>query len=204
MSVGAAGVLIHRLVPSTSPWMIGVVIAQVTFAAWLIAGQVAKRHRSLLTGFAGTAIAMAILWLGLPARTLGLVMAGVCHALAYCGLLLWFGASLRPGREPVVSGFARRMRPSMPPDVVRYTRRVTAAWCVFFAGQIAVSLALLLAAPVDIWSDFVTIWNLPLVLAMILAEFICRTILFRHHQRTGLVATLTALCRMRDLPGSPS
>jgi uncharacterized membrane protein len=181
--------------------MIGVVTAQVTFAVWLIAGQVARRHRSLLTVSAGAAIAVAILWLGLPARTLGLVMAGVCHALAYCGLLLWFGASLWPGREPVVTGFARRMRPTMPPDVVRYTRRVTAAWCVFFAGQIAVSLALLLAGPVDVWSGFVTLWNLPLVVAMMLAEFICRMILFRHHQRTSLIGTLVALCRMR---GSPS
>jgi uncharacterized membrane protein len=184
--------------------MIGVVIAQATVTTWLVAGQVAIRHRSLLTVLAGAAIAMAILWLGLPARTLGLVMAGVCHALAYCGLLIWFAASLRPGREPIVTRFARRMRTTMPPDVVRYTRLVTAAWCVFFACQIAVSLALLLAAPLDVWSGFLTVWNLPLVLGMILVEFICRTILFRQHQRTGLIATLMALRHIRGLPGSPS
>ena len=133
-----------------------------------------------------------------------LAMAGVCHALVYSGLLIWFGSSLRSGREPVVTGFARRMRRTMPPDVVSYTRLVTLAWCVFFAGQIVLSLALLLAAPGYVWSGFVTMWNLPLVLAMILAEFICRTILFRHHQRTGLLATLAALRQMSGLPGSPS
>jgi uncharacterized membrane protein len=184
--------------------MTGVVIAQVTLVMWLLTGRFALRHRALLTGFAGAVIALTILWLGLPARTLGLAMAGVCHFTAYSGLLIWFGASLRSGRESVVTGFARQMRRTMPPDVIRYTRKVTAAWCMFFAGQIVLSLALLLAAPAEVWSGFVTVWNLPLVLAMILAEFICRMILFRHHQRTGLVATLAALRHIRGLPGSPS
>jgi uncharacterized membrane protein len=184
--------------------MVGVVIAQATLTMWLVAGQLAIRHRSLLTALAGAVTAVVILWVGLPARTLGLVMAGICHAIAYSGLLMWFGSSLRSGREPVVTGFARQLRRTMPPDVVRYTRQVTTAWCVFFAGQIVLSLALLLAAPAYVWSGFVTMWNLPLVLAMILAEFICRTILFRHHQRTGFLATLTALRRIRSLPGSPS
>jgi uncharacterized membrane protein len=184
--------------------MVGVVITQATLIMWLIAGQLAIRHRSLLTALAGAVTAVVILWLGLPARTLGLAMAGVCHAIAYSGLLIWFGSSLRSGREPVVTGFARRMRRTMPPDVVRYTRLVTMAWCVFFAGQIVLSLALLLAAPAYVWSGFVTMWNLPLVLAMIVAEFICRTILFRHHQRTGFVATLAALRQISGLPGRSS
>jgi uncharacterized membrane protein len=201
--VGIAGALIHRLVPATSAWTIGIVVTQAALMMWLMAGQVALPHRTKLTVLTAAMITGAILWLGLPADTLGLTMAGVCHTVAYTGLLIWFGASLRPGREPVVTGFARRMRRTMPPDVVRYTRLATLAWCVFFAGQLALSLGLLFAAP-DVWSGFVSVWNLPLVLAMVLAEFACRSVLFRRHQRTGLVATLAALRHMRGLPGSSS
>ena len=39
----------------------------------------------------------------------------------------------------VVTGFARQIRRTMPDKVVRYTRLVTIAWCVFFATQLAVS-----------------------------------------------------------------
>jgi len=202
--VGIAGAVMHRVIPGTSAWMIAVVAAQAAVMMWLVAGRIAPRHRATLTVLTGAATAAAVLWLGLPADMLGLAMAGICHAVAYTGLLMWFAASLQAGREPAVTEFARRMRRTMPPDVVRYTRAVTLAWCIFFAGQLALSVGLLLAAPMDVWSRFVTVWSLPLVLAMVLAEFTCRTILFRRHQRTGLLATLAALRHMRGLPGSPS
>jgi len=134
-----------------------------------------------------------ILITGVAAALLGLPAGGVCHAAAYAVLLTRFAMSLRPGREPVVTGFARRIRRTMPDNVVRYTRHVTIAWCVFFATQLGVSLALLAAAPEVVWSNVVTRWNLPLVVTMMLAEFGCRSLLFRRESRTGLIATLAGL-----------
>jgi uncharacterized membrane protein len=128
------------------------------------------------------------------------VAAGLCHAAAYALLLVWFAASLRPGREPVVTGFARRIRQTMPDSVVRYTRLVTLAWCAFFALQLGVSLGLLLAAP-EAWASFVNLWNLPLVAAMMLVEFVCRSYLFRREPPTGLMATLAGLRRIAGPPG---
>ena len=49
----------------------------------------------------------------------------------------------------------------MPDKVVRYTRQVTVAWCVFFATQLVVSAALLLAAPAGTWSAFVSLLSRP-------------------------------------------
>ncbi len=130
---------------------------------------------------------------------MGSAAAWVCHAAAYGCLLVYFGRSLRAGSEPVVTAFARRMRTTMPLRVMRYTRRVTQAWCIFFAAQLIVSAALLVWASPGVWSGFVTVLNLPLLAGMVLAEFGCRLVLFRREQRTGLLATLAG---MRLLRGS--
>ena len=90
----------------------------------------------------------------------------------------------------------------MPDKVVRYTRKVTIAWCVFFAAQLVVSLALLLLAPATIWSGFINLLNLPLIAAMVLAEFACRLVVFRHEPHTSLIDTLSAVRRARFMPAS--
>ena len=197
--VCVAPVLIWRGAPG---WIVGAVVAgQVTAMVWLIAGDLAVRYRTMLAALAVGAVAAVAFRLGLPARSVGVAFGGICHAAAYGCLLTWFATSLRCDHEPVVTGFARRMRRTMPDKVVRYTRRVTVAWGVFFAAQLAVSATLLLAAPVAVWSGFITVWNLPLVAAMGLAEFGCRWLLFRREPRTGLVATLAGLRHIGGLPG---
>jgi uncharacterized membrane protein len=150
------------------------------------------------------AVAASVLSLGVPVHSVALVAAGAFHTAAYASLLLWFAASLRLGQQPVITGFARRMRRTMPDEVVRYTRHATIAWCVFFTAQLAISAALLGGAPITVWSSFVNLWNAPLVVAMVLAEYACRWFMFPREQRTGLVATLTGLRQMRTSPnGSP-
>lgn len=192
-----APLLIYR---TASDWIVGAaLVGQVTAMVWLIAGNVAVRYRVVLAALAVGAV--AALRLGLPARSVGLASGGVCHGAAYGCLLTWFAKSLRSDREPAVTGFARRMRRTMPDKVVRYTRQVTVAWCGFFAAQLAMSAILLIAAPISVWSRFVTLWNLPLVVAMGLAEFGCRWLLFRREPRTGLIATLAGL---RHIGGCPA
>ncbi len=90
----------------------------------------------------------------------------------------------------------------MPDKVMRYTRRVTIAWCVFFAMQLGVSAGLLIMAPAAVWSSFVNLWNLPLAVAMILAEYSVRVVLFWREPRTGLIATLAGMRHIRGTLGS--
>lgn len=185
---------------SAPAWLVGAVAAtQITAIALLLSKTWATRYRATVLIGLLLAVASALILPGLPARAVGLIVAGGCHAVAYSCLLLWFSASLRPDREPVVTGFARRLRRTMPENVVRYTRRVTIAWCVFFAAQLAVSVALLLLAPEAAWSTFVNLLNMPLVAAMALAEISCRLILFRHEPRTSLIGMMSAL---RHLPAN--
>jgi uncharacterized membrane protein len=196
-------VLYHVTVGHAPPWLVvAVAVTQIATIAWLASGTFAARFRvAIVVSLLAVAAAISLLS-GLSAHAFGLVMAGCCHAIAYSGLLVWFGTSLRPGREPVVTVLARRLRQTMPDKVVRYTRRVTIAWCLFFTAQLAVSAALLVLAPTVIWSAFVTLLNLPLLAAMVLAEFGCRLMLFRHEPHTGLTATLSALRRPRFMPVS--
>lgn len=49
-------------------------------------------------------------------------------------LLAVFAASLRHP-PTVVERLARLSEPDLPPSGVRYTRKVTAVWCVFFVGN---------------------------------------------------------------------
>jgi uncharacterized membrane protein len=102
------------------------------------------------------------------------VSSAIPHALAYLSLLTVFGASLAPGRKPIITVLAEASRGTLPPAVLRYTRRVTWAWCLFCAGQLTVSLLLLLFAPVTVWSAFVNLCNLPLLAAMFCGEFVWR------------------------------
>ena len=187
--------LIFRLTLGTlpAPFVVAFATVQASVITGILSRKWALRYRVGLWAVllaAGAALAAVP---GLPARVVGLAVAGGCHALAYAALLIWFGTSLRAGCEPIVTGFARRLRQTMPDNVVRYTRHVTIAWGCFFACQLIVSTGLLLFAPPVAWSAFVTLLNLPLVVAMLLAEFTCRQILFRNENPTSLAKTLSAL-----------
>lgn len=51
-------------------------------------------------------------------------------------ILLWlaffFGRTLRAGATPLIERIARRSHPALPMALARYTRRLTAIWCVYF------------------------------------------------------------------------
>jgi uncharacterized membrane protein len=200
--LGLAPVLAYHVVYGWAPaWVVGVVAAiQVMAITWLLTGKWTARYRAaMLTGVLAVTV---VVMMELPVRATTLVVAGGCHAVAYLALLIWFGRSLQPGREPIVTGLARRIRREMPDKVVRYTRQVTIAWCVFFSGQLAVSVILLLGTPHAVWSAFVNLLNLPLLVAMVLAEFGYRLILFRHEPHSSLIDTLSAMRNARFTPAS--
>ena len=54
-----------------------------------------------------------------------------------------FGRTL-PGREAIITRIGATRGGTLPPVMERHTRKLTAAWCVFFTAQLAGS-ALLLA-----------------------------------------------------------
>jgi uncharacterized membrane protein len=92
-------------------------------------------------------------------------------------LLAWFfGRTLVRGRTPLVTALARVVRgvSPLPPELERYTRRVTWAWSLFFAATVAVSAALAAFAPLATWSLFANVLAAPLVAAMFAGEYAYR------------------------------
>lgn len=111
---------------------------------------------------------------------------GIPHALAYSSFLAVFGFSLLPGREPVLTRLVLKIRGPLPPELLAYTRHVTAAWCCFFTAQLALSLTLFLVAPLAVWSLFINVLNLPLVVAMFAIEYAYRVVRFPNFRHDRL------------------
>jgi uncharacterized membrane protein len=56
-------------------------------------------------------------------------------------LLAWhFGATLRPGQEPLITRYTRAEQGRLPPELAGYTRRLTWLWTLFFLAFAAVNL----------------------------------------------------------------
>ena len=66
------------------------------------------------------------------------------------GMLLLFGLSL-VYPPSMVERFARISKPDLPTDGVRYTRRVTQVWCVFFVVNCVAGVYTALYSSREIW-----------------------------------------------------
>lgn len=125
------------------------------------------------------AASIAVAWYA----SFGTRVAVFAPPLAIQALLFWlFARTLAPGREPLVSTIARIVRGELAPELARYTRNVTRAWCVFFAAM-AAALALGAAfAPVAVWSLLANILVYPLIALMFAAEYAYRRMRFPHYR----------------------
>jgi uncharacterized membrane protein len=121
-----------------------------------------------------------------------LAVSGLTHAVANLLLLWYFARTLRAGSESLITRLARRVHGTLQPDMVAFTRRVTLAWCVFFAGQVVVSGLLLAFAPLEAWSMFINIINLPLIVLMFAGEYLYRSIRYPNHPRASITRVLRA------------
>lgn len=122
----------------------------------------------------------------MPARLALAVLNGFPHA-AINALMMWvFGRTLLHGSEPLITAFARRIHGTVPDYIEPYTRRVTAAWCIFFALQVLLSVILLAVAPLHVWSLFVNVLSFPLIILMFVAEYLYRIVRFPGHAHASI------------------
>lgn len=119
-----------------------------------------------------------------------LAVNGFSHATLNLFLLWFFGRTLLPGREPLISQISRRVNGGLNPEVVNYTRHVTVAWSIYFLLQVMTSILLYLFAPLSAWSFFINILNLPLLVLMFVGEKTYRTLRFPNHPKTSILKAI--------------
>jgi intracellular septation protein A len=72
----------------------------------------------------------------------------------------------------------------------RYTRTLTAIWCVFFLASSGVSLALAWFASQRAWSWFANVANFPLAMILFAGEYAYRLRRFRDRSHTSPLRTI--------------
>ncbi len=166
-------------------------LAQAGVAALVLPGLLGRERRGWVPVLV---LVAALAWGG--GRLLGhgvAAAAGLSHLAVFGGLLTVFALTLLPGETPLATRFARRLDPGFHGGMEGYTRAVTLAWCLFFAGQILASALLLLLAPVRVWSWFINVLDLPLVALMFGAEYAVRRLRFREHRHVPLPVLVRAV-----------
>jgi uncharacterized membrane protein len=115
-------------------------------------------------------------------------------------LLIVFGASLRPGQQPMVTRFALLARGSLPPELITYTRSVTVLWVVVFAILTLSAVLLSLFASTEWWSLATNFLHYLLIGAVFAGEYAWRRWRYRHLDHPGFLAYLRQLkpVRMRS------
>jgi len=161
--------LVHSSVSNGQPDTLHLVLMWLplaAFACWIVARSGNKPLWLSIVLAAG-----AIIYLLEHRERLGLaVSSGMSHAAVNLFLLWYFGRTLAPGREPIISRFARRVHGALQPAMERYTRQLTVAWCVFFSIQLIASALLYALAPLHAWSLFINVLNIPLLALMFVGQ----------------------------------
>lgn len=117
----------------------------------------------------------------------GPALLGVLVNLAVC---LRFGATLRPGRVPLITRYARFDPQGMPAECEGYTRRLTAIWAGLTLGFALVHAG----AFADLWSTrAVSLVQTVAFLALFLGEHPLRAWLFPQLGRVTPLRTVRAM-----------
>lgn len=125
-----------------APWQFALLLGSL----WLLRA-LTGQHKPGSVWMAVSAIGFCLLlgWLNSPAllRWYPVLSSGFMLAL--------FGVSLIYG-PPIIERLARLSDPQLPDAGVRYTRKVTEVWCMFFLGNGLIAAALTLWAPLTWWT----------------------------------------------------
>ncbi len=117
----------------------------------------------------------------LPPPVLALADAAINAALAAV-----FGRTLRAGRDPLISAFARAERGMLEPDLARYTRTLTMVWVAFFVAMAAISLwAAVYAQAAIAW---IAVGNPVAVGLLFVGEWAYRRRRFSHYRHASPLA----------------
>ncbi|MDR2688190.1 MAG: hypothetical protein LBB76_00325 [Azoarcus sp.] len=187
---------IHFTVVAGQPSSVGALLAVLPLALAAFAMAWTSRSRGLaLLLWSAAFLALVGLWPVLESRFEWVYF--LQHAGVFSLLALGFGRSLAPGAEPLVSRFARVSHGALAPEVARYTRRVTVAWALFFAGLVLVSVLFFINGQTGLWSLFINFITPVSIGLMFVVEFAVRSVVLPRALRTGFAESIRAFLHIR-------
>ena len=195
-------VLCHWLMTRShaSPWnAVGVLapmVAAIAFGAWR-SGQrgLGAGATLVLAGLCGQAL------LGWQVSPQALYLAQ--HVGINLFLAVGFGSTLRAGRTSLVTTMAARVHRHFTPAMAIYTRKVTAAWTLYFTGMALVSVALYAFASFATWALFANLVTPLAVVLMFGAEYALRYRLHPEFERTSVADAIRSYLRGSDPGAAP-
>ena len=108
----------------------------------------------------------------------------------YSLMALSFGQSLLGRRPALCTQLADKLHGALTAQEVRYTRRVTAAWALFFVLITAATLILYAFFSLAVWSLFANFCVLPLIGLMFAGEYAIRRRALPQLPRRGILAAV--------------
>lgn len=166
-------------------WVVGPMIATAAVVAW-------QRQLRALAAVMAAACAGLVFqaWHGggLAPQTLYVAQHTAVHLL----LALVFAATLKAGREPLITGLARRVHGRLTADMATYCRKVTITWTLYFLAMAALSLALFALAPFTAWAVFANIATPLAMVALFVGEYVLRYRLHPEFERATLSQAMNA------------
>ena len=179
----------------TSNWNAVVIVGPMLLLLVAFAWQ---RQQRLVAAVAAAGVVglvlQAVLGGGLPLQWLYVTQHAAIHAM----LAAVFAATLRPNREPLITALARTVHASLTPAMEAYSRRVTLAWCVYFASMALFSIVLFASAPFDTWAVFANLVTPLAAVAMFIGEFVLRYQLHPEFERATLADAMRAYSQRKQ------
>ena len=187
----ALGVLLLLSYPFLTHAAVTTGLAYLAWTAWLCVAALVVLSFPGQWGLAGFALLAAAPLVADPDALLKFPPIIINLALA-----VWFGRTLAPGEEPMISWFARLVRATeLPPELARYTRRSTAMWTAFFVSMAAAAAALAVLATPQTWSLFSNGIDYLLVGVLFVGEYVFRRMRYRHHSHRSLADVVRTVAR---------
>ena len=191
----ALGVLLLLSYPFLTHAAVTTGLAYLAWTAWLCIAALVVLSFPGPWGLAGFALFAAAPLVADPDALLKLPPVIINLALA-----VWFGRTLAPGEEPMISWFARLARGTeLPPDLARYTRWSTVMWTAFFVSTAAAAAALAVLATPRTWSLFANGIDYLLVGALFFGEYVFRRVRYPHHSHRPLADVVRTVARSGSL-----
>lgn len=193
--------LVYSSVSNAQPGFLHLVLMWLPWA--VVAGWVVARSTNKLLWLTALLAVGLNVYLLEHQERLGLAAtSGISHVAAYLFMLWYFGRTLARGRVPAITRIARRVHGTLPPAIEIYTHRLTIAWCIFFAAQLLASALLLAFAPLNAWSLFINVLNLPLLAAMFVGQLVYGSLRHPGFRRATVVQAFQAFIKDASLSNS--